>query len=691
MRSSEASQCWLVTQDIETKACERALTLLSCWANQPLCRVIVRGFPTARRHEYCPGIEIPNRLFQHIYNTTTISERAAAGASLGESSGTLHLVKRQGELHVWHTFQSRFSAACSCRNSLSGHGSCGKLETPVGSYSDHSRHILGDCASTHLWLDHRRHLMRAVAPPRTDLHGNGLAGAETTFNDAASTTNSAICCIMEDISTVATDSLETSVDSDMLSISDTSGFDWIRFAEQWGGLSDVIASVSHRLYDDYRNTRGGVCDAPRDSPEDHGWVHGASSGHRLAASSSGDGGGGQVGRDKALGDKGQGGGNGPGREGNGPPSRKRPSQEEDENTTGTLACPFWKLNPVRHRQCFKSELSAINRVKQHLLRKHNPSFYCDRCKVIFRDQSGYDEHLSQPCILDPNAKLDGITHQQRIELSRRTNPLLSDSEQWFAIWNILFPHESRPSSAYLDSGLSEDISQYREYLRNRGPQVLIQELRRRGMALCMQEGFGGDGSGAIQEAALHEVMRSSLDMLFDDWQSSRPGEARGESRSTANTKSVPESKRRRRLPQAPTTCGSFTGSGTTLLSKGTRNLLPSAGGADYFSTPGVSAEQEFMYKGSEMQPFQTNAEQQDMHALPVTQPPSLVFGPDNFSHIFFEGVATSLKSDSRGQLEEESNSLEATEFLAVGGFSDADADAFFDLEESTFQTASQQD
>lgn len=45
-------------------------------------------------------------------------------------------------------------------------------------------------------------------------------------------------------------------------------------------------------------------------------------------------------------------------------------------------------------------------------------------------------------------------------------------EQWFAVWDIVFPGLPRPSSAYIQDGLTEGESQLQEIIVNRWPSIL---------------------------------------------------------------------------------------------------------------------------------------------------------------------------------------------------------------------------
>ncbi|KAK7713695.1 hypothetical protein SLS63_012010 [Diaporthe eres] len=57
-------------------------------------------------------------------------------------------------------------------------------------------------------------------------------------------------------------------------------------------------------------------------------------------------------------------------------------------------------------------------------------------------------------------------------LHKKSNPSLSTEEQWFAIWDIVFPDKPRPSSPYINDSLSEDATQLQEVIINQWPSIL---------------------------------------------------------------------------------------------------------------------------------------------------------------------------------------------------------------------------
>ncbi|KAF6805471.1 hypothetical protein CSOJ01_09470 [Colletotrichum sojae] len=51
-------------------------------------------------------------------------------------------------------------------------------------------------------------------------------------------------------------------------------------------------------------------------------------------------------------------------------ARRKDPSETDLAQPSLLACPYYKLDSVKHLQCFKFQLKRVKDVKQHLMRKH---------------------------------------------------------------------------------------------------------------------------------------------------------------------------------------------------------------------------------------------------------------------------------------------------------------------------------
>lgn len=142
----------------------------------------------------------------------------------------------------------------------------------------------------------------------------------------------------------------------------------------------------------------------------------------------------------------------------------------DEDTHGAqpnqlLACPFSKLDGNRYHGCLKFELRRVKDVKQHISRKHStPEFYCPRCWHTFPDRVRRDEHVRvASCEMKPAPPFEGISDQQREQLKRTVNRGATTVQQWYDVWDILFPGKDRPSSIYLGNFMEETLG----YIRNR--------------------------------------------------------------------------------------------------------------------------------------------------------------------------------------------------------------------------------
>ncbi|KAK1829902.1 hypothetical protein QBC39DRAFT_383841 [Podospora conica] len=118
------------------------------------------------------------------------------------------------------------------------------------------------------------------------------------------------------------------------------------------------------------------------------------------------------------------------------PKAKRVKKEQpDFQRPRYFACPFWKLDPNKHWECILKKMTSISYVKQHLLRRHTPDFYCHRCYATFPDGQTYDQHVLQAtCFRDESVTFEGVTQQQSRNLSKKVAGTVET--QWFAMWKI---------------------------------------------------------------------------------------------------------------------------------------------------------------------------------------------------------------------------------------------------------------
>ncbi|KAH6981282.1 hypothetical protein BKA56DRAFT_56182 [Ilyonectria sp. MPI-CAGE-AT-0026] len=174
-----------------------------------------------------------------------------------------------------------------------------------------------------------------------------------------------------------------------------------------------------------------------------------------------------------------------------------------------LACPFFKRDPREYEDCRMNGLRRIRDVKQHLSRKHTPHVYCKHCFVVFSDEHGNYGHA---CTHEPATHFIGVSYDQRMQLSRRSIPALSQENQWFAIWDILFPGAVRPDSAFIEPSSSLDMKLFRDYTKVHGEAMVRSQL-------LASSAFRSSISEAERKSILSKAISQGFHMLFDKWRS----------------------------------------------------------------------------------------------------------------------------------------------------------------------------
>lgn len=503
------------------------LTAYSPWQGEGSIPTVVRGFPTAARPEGCPGIEVPPDMFETLFRGL-ICKKMDERILFQGTEMVLELYKQTEDVSVWHILSSiHESCTCSHRFSDDAHDHAPRHLGPaeISRY----RHIIGDCVTT-------REYYGEVKPEYE------------AWNEKTSATTMSMCArpskpehSLPGASGLTSNSGGTSefLDSDMFSISDSSEDLSSRSSLNIDdGFLPVIDKVATHVLSEYRayiKQLNSANESPSDANESGPGQQRPPTNHGSSQSTPG-----------------------PNATRSGMPhsSRKRPAGQDDgsddedgsqrrpgpkrpKNDDGgqqpqrLFACPFWKHDPGRHRACFGKRLDRICRVKQHLVRSHMPAFYCDRCLAVFPSPERKRAHLRDEratCVFDDAARLDGITSEQRTELSRKPRghgraggggggggPPPDARSQWFAVWAVVFPDLPPPASPYVDDhGLSEDLCHFRAFAEARGPAALRAELRAHGLRLA--------GPGLDEEAegeVFHAVMRRTMRAVFDGWLADR--------------------------------------------------------------------------------------------------------------------------------------------------------------------------
>ncbi|KAL2879575.1 hypothetical protein SGCOL_005185 [Colletotrichum sp. CLE4] len=182
-----------------------------------------------------------------------------------------------------------------------------------------------------------------------------------------------------------------------------------------------------------------------------------------------------------------------------------------------FACPFWKNDPDNHRQCYKKVLSQIKYVKSHLYRFHAAPITCPCCGAAFQDEETRDQHArARRCEVVNEGYItnhEGLSQGRMRQVSKRANPSHSPEEQWFTIWDIVFPSRPRPSSPYIDGVLSEDLCSLREFYTSVGTDMMLEYLASRDPE---------SGNGERRAAMYDRVAFNQLqERIYEAWMARR--------------------------------------------------------------------------------------------------------------------------------------------------------------------------
>jgi hypothetical protein len=219
-------------------------------------------------------------------------------------------------------------------------------------------------------------------------------------------------------------------------------------------------------------------------------------------------------------------------DGSSPRHPKKLKPGEAEKGQKYFACPYWKKDAAKYRDCFKSWPSRVQDVKFHLLRKHSIEFYCQRCHAKgFENKQGLQAHIINANCSPKLSVLDWISHEQRVELHKKSKRGTREVDQWFAIWDILFPGQQKPRSAYMDIGIVQRGCEYHQYSTIYGPDVIARAIESSPawQSLLMTE--------EERQENLRRAIAEGFNELYEEWRS----ETRSQESSSRSTDSQYES------------------------------------------------------------------------------------------------------------------------------------------------------
>lgn len=196
------------------------------------------------------------------------------------------------------------------------------------------------------------------------------------------------------------------------------------------------------------------------------------------------------------------------------PSRPR-RQRTDDRPRVILACPFYKWDPARYKNCRRILLTKISYVKQHILRAHRMPPHCQICNESFQTDDHMRQHIrSMTCERRPYIPPDGVTEDQIFQLRSRVNQKNSLEDQWYEVFDIIFPGSPRPTSVFLDPELSQDLDEFVNFLTTHGPKIILDKI-------SLPDSRLGDGPSSHPTPILTSGLSKALQEVYDRWYSSR--------------------------------------------------------------------------------------------------------------------------------------------------------------------------
>ncbi|KAK4159548.1 hypothetical protein QBC43DRAFT_272298 [Cladorrhinum sp. PSN259] len=485
----------------------------------------VKGYPTKYRPDDFPGIEVSPQLFAGVIWSALSGSMKSIGNDPRSFPPALKLLRKKGAMMFWHAPLS--TPACRCPRQLETALDTRYWPHKAPQYLQEYRHIISVCPSD---TGFDSSIMDRGNSPSTELQQSQEDG-ETILMDTP-VENSKVPAPPATTNSITAGN---SLDSEAFSISDSSTDFLSQYLAPDNPLNSIIDSITDRILSDYQENKGRFLMSRTASYTAHGGNDNGSDRRTSAPKLA----------HLLVYDRYQ------------RPGAKRPMEEQGEEDTDEedeqrrqkkrqkragpeeissrklLACPFWKLDPREHKACFRMKLDKISRVKQHLTRKHLPAFYCERCMLVLQSEEAHRAHLEgeMTCSFQ-SERFTGITYRQQRELSKKSNPSLSEPDQWFAIWGIVFPNNPRPASAYMDPDLSEDLCRFREYAELHGPLFIAAEIRS-SQAEGTQPLLEGHS-----EVALQQAISRGLNRIFENWLGDRP---RNNSQATILSVQMPSS------------------------------------------------------------------------------------------------------------------------------------------------------
>jgi hypothetical protein len=128
----------------------------------------------------------------------------------------------------------------------------------------------------------------------------------------------------------------------------------------------------------------------------------------------------------------------------------------------------------------------------------------------FETEDERDEHIrASNCPVRDAIAYEGVTRAQKAQLAQRVSSNMALQDQWFTIFEILFPgHQPRPRSAFVNADLTVDLESFQDLMYAEGPGLIAEVISSSGIQLDAAENEERDLSALLQSAieeGLHTI------------------------------------------------------------------------------------------------------------------------------------------------------------------------------------------
>lgn len=121
--------------------------------------------------------------------------------------------------------------------------------------------------------------------------------------------------------------------------------------------------------------------------------------------------------------------------------------------------------------------------------------------------------------MQPPRTFEGINKSQKRQLGKRISSKKSREENWYLIYQILFPDADPPDSPYIDDiSLSEELLTIREFANQVAPARIARFLHTR---LPLELRSNQEQIELLVRAAMRDV----FDMVLENWESSQSSQS----------------------------------------------------------------------------------------------------------------------------------------------------------------------